>query len=72
MRLFAKILWLLAFVAATLVWMILFEYGFSLEAFGRGLRQEWAALTQGKPQLSAPGSAPASNPATAPATLPPK
>ncbi len=45
MRLLSKILWLLAFLAATFVWMVLFEHGFSMEGFSRGMREEWKALT---------------------------
>lgn len=45
MRLLSKILWLLAFLAATFVWMVLFEHGFSLEGFSKGVREEWQTLT---------------------------
>jgi hypothetical protein len=44
MRLLSKILWLLAFLAATFVWMVLFEHGFSLEGFTQGVREEWHTL----------------------------
>ena len=54
MRLIAKLLWFLAFIAATIAWMILFEYCFTVEAFGRGLRQEWNALTS--PAAAAPAA----------------
>ena len=64
MRLFSKLLWLLAFLAATFCWMVLFEHGFSVKAFGQGLTEEWRALVElvtGKagapdphPQLTAP------------------
>ena len=46
MRLFSKLLWLFAFLAATFCWMVLFEHGFSAKAFGQGLRQEWRALVE--------------------------
>jgi hypothetical protein len=45
MRLLSKILWFLAFLTATFVWMVLFEHGFSLEGFTKGVREEWHALT---------------------------
>jgi hypothetical protein len=45
MRLLSKILWFLAFLAATFVWMVLFEHGFSMEGFSQGVREEWRALT---------------------------
>ena len=45
MRLLSKILWSLAFIAATFVWMVLFEHGFSVDAFNKGVREEWHALT---------------------------
>ena len=45
MRLLSKILWFFAFLAATFVWMVLFEHGFSMEGFSRGMREEWKALT---------------------------
>lgn len=46
MRLFSKILWLLAFLAATFCWMVLFEHGFSMTGFSKGVREEWQALTE--------------------------
>ncbi len=45
MRLFSKILWLLAFLAATFCWMVLFEHGFSMKGFSQGVRVEWQSLT---------------------------
>lgn len=45
MRLFSKLLWLLAFLAATFCWMVLFEHGFSMQGFSKGVREEWQALT---------------------------
>ena len=44
MRLISKILWLLAFLAATFCWMVLFEHGFTMKGFSQGVRQEWQAL----------------------------
>jgi hypothetical protein len=46
MRLLSKILWFLAFLAATFVWMVLFEHGFSMAGFSKGVREEWQALTR--------------------------
>jgi len=45
MRLLSKILWSLAFLAATFVWMVLFEHGFTMRGFNQGVREEWAAIT---------------------------
>jgi len=45
MRLLSKILWFFAFLITTFVWMVLFEHGFSLEGFSKGVREEWHALT---------------------------
>ena len=45
MRLLSKILWFFAFIAATFIWMVLFEHGFSVAAFNQGVREEWHALT---------------------------
>jgi hypothetical protein len=45
MRLLSKILWSLAFLAATFVWMVLFEHGFSMAGLNKGVREEWSALT---------------------------
>lgn len=45
MRLLSKILWLLAFLAATFCWMVLFEHGFSVKGFSQGVKEEWQTLT---------------------------
>ena len=45
MRLLSKFLWLLAFLAATFCWMVLFEHGFSMTGFSQGVREEWQTLT---------------------------
>ena len=45
MRLLSKILWLLAFLAATFCWMVLFEHGFSMKGFSHGVKEEWQTLT---------------------------
>lgn len=44
MRLLSKILWLLAFLAATFCWMVLFEHGFTVKGFSEGVRQELQTL----------------------------
>jgi hypothetical protein len=44
MRLLSKILWFLAFVAATFCWMVLFEHGFTMKGFNQGVREEWDSL----------------------------
>ncbi len=44
MRLLSKILWMLAFLAATFCWMVLFEHGFSMQGFSKGVREEWHSL----------------------------
>ncbi len=46
MRLLSKILWFLAFLAATFIWMVLFEHGFSMQGFSKGVREEWQALSR--------------------------
>ncbi|MEN3940429.1 hypothetical protein WJU23_03975 [Prosthecobacter sp. SYSU 5D2] len=46
MRLFSKFLWLLAFLAATFCWMVLFEHGFSAKGFSQGVKEEWQSLTE--------------------------
>lgn len=45
MRLLSKILWFLAFLVATFCWMVLFEHGFSVESFTRGVREELKEMT---------------------------
>ena len=44
MRLLSKALWFLAFLAATFCWMVLFEHGFTMNGFTKGVRVEWQAL----------------------------
>lgn len=44
MQLLSKILWLLAFLAATFCWMVLFEHGFTMQGFSKGVREEWNSL----------------------------
>lgn len=45
MRLISKTLWFLAFLAATFCWMVLFEHGFTMQGFTKGVREEWTALS---------------------------
>jgi len=54
MRALSKILWIIAFVAATFCWMVLFEHGFTVEGFSKGLKEEIGELIS-----IAGGSAPA-------------
>jgi hypothetical protein len=44
MRLLSKMLWFLAFLAATFCWMVLFEHGFTMKGFTQGVREEWKSL----------------------------
>lgn len=44
MRLLSRALWIIAFVAATFCWMVLFEHGFSLQGFTKGMKEELGAL----------------------------
>jgi hypothetical protein len=45
MRLFSRALWIIAFLAATFSWMVLFQYGFSWQAFSSGAQTELQSLT---------------------------
>ena len=44
MRLLSKTLWIVAFVAASFCWMVLFEHGFSVQGFTKGVKEEMDAL----------------------------
>jgi hypothetical protein len=44
MRILSKILWFLAFLAATFCWMVLFEHGFTMKGFTKGVQEEWKSL----------------------------
>lgn len=44
MRILSKVLWTLAFLAATFVWMVLFEHGFSLKGLTEGTRTELQSM----------------------------
>jgi hypothetical protein len=65
MRFLTKILWLIAFLAATFCWMVLFEHGFSVKSFREGARTELGKLSS---LLSGALPQPDADPATA---LPP-
>lgn len=56
MRLLSKILWLLAFLAASFCWMVLFEHGFSMKGFSHGVQEEWQTLTDMVSTKEAPAS----------------
>jgi hypothetical protein len=45
MRILSKVLWTLAFLAATFLWMVLFEHGFSMKGLTEGTRTELANLS---------------------------
>lgn len=44
MRILSKILWVLAFLAATFIWMVLFEHGFSMKGLTEGTQKELQAI----------------------------
>ena len=44
MRILSKVLWTLAFLVATFVWMVLFEHGFSMKGLTEGTGTELRAL----------------------------
>lgn len=56
MRLLSKIFWLLAFLAASFCWMVLFEHGFSMKGFSQGVREEWQTLTELVTKKEAPSA----------------
>lgn len=66
MRVLSKVLWLLAFLAATFCWMVLFEHGFSVKAFSEGVRVELRELltlvTGGKANPTETDEAPPAEP----------
>ena len=72
MRILSKVLWTLAFLAATFIWMVLFEHGFSVNSFTQGVKQEladWKAKVTGSAE--AKPATPAAAEAAAPKTPPP-
>ncbi len=51
-RIFTRLMWIVAFVLATYCWMVGFEHGFAWNGFSEGFTSEWrnlAALIMGKP-----------------------
>ena len=44
MRIFARFLWILAFLLATYSWMVAFEHGFAWDKFQKGFLVEWRNL----------------------------
>lgn len=40
MRILSKVLWTLAFLVATFLWMVLFEHGFTMKGLTQGSRAE--------------------------------
>lgn len=44
MRIFARLLWILAFLLATYSWMVAFEHGFVWDKFQKGFLVEWRNL----------------------------
>ena len=40
MRILSKVLWTLAFLVATFVWMVLFEHGFTMKVLTEGTGAE--------------------------------
>ncbi len=44
MRILSKVLWTLAFLVATFLWMVLFEHGFTMKGLTQGTREELGAL----------------------------
>ncbi len=67
MRLLSKVLWFLAFLAATFCWMVLFEHGFSVKGFSEGVRtelREWMARVTGG--ADAPSTSPENKPEESP------
>ncbi|MBK8092551.1 MAG: hypothetical protein IPK32_11375 [Verrucomicrobiaceae bacterium] len=45
MRFVSKLLWTLAFLTATFIWMVLFEHGFSLKGLINGTQTELQNLS---------------------------
>ena len=40
MRIVSKVLWTLAFLTATFIWMVLFEHGFTVKGLTEGTQME--------------------------------
>jgi hypothetical protein len=45
MRILSKVLWTLAFLTATFLWMVLFEHGFSMKGLTEGTQKELQAIS---------------------------
>ncbi|MCF7786186.1 MAG: hypothetical protein K9N47_08685 [Prosthecobacter sp.] len=45
MRILSKVLWTLAFLVATFVWMVLFEHGFSMKGLTEGTGAELRGIS---------------------------
>lgn len=46
MRALPIVFWILAFLAATFCWMVIFQHGLSLQAFTSGAREECACCSR--------------------------
>jgi hypothetical protein len=44
MNFLSKVLWTLAFITATFIWMVLFEHGFSVKGLTEGTSEELHAI----------------------------
>ncbi len=44
MRIFSRVLWIIAFLLATFCWMVVFQHGLSWQGFTAGAREEVQAL----------------------------
>lgn len=44
MRLIKRVLWTLAFLVATFLWMVAFQHGFTLDGLTKGAREELSML----------------------------
>ncbi len=44
MHILPKVLWTLAFLVATFLWMVLFEHGFTVKALTQGSREELGSI----------------------------
>ncbi len=45
MRIVSKVLWTLAFLTATFIWMVLFEHGFSVKGLTEGTQMELKTIS---------------------------
>lgn len=44
MRIFFRVLWIIAFLVATFCWMVVFQHGLSWQGFTKGAREELQSL----------------------------